>query len=87
MEATAEQRQRLIEAIFRRSYIRRKNGMPPLCIDRAYAQGLNRILSKNIKAAKATTTNVVNVAMRSPNPKSALKTADIIDFNYYTMKE
>lgn len=48
MEASPEQRQRLIEAIWKRNHIRRRFGMPPLDIDLAYAKGLNRILRHNL---------------------------------------
>lgn len=48
MEASPEQRQRLIEAIWKHNHIRRRFGMPPLDIDLAYAKGLNRILRHNL---------------------------------------
>lgn len=48
MEATPDQRQRLVEAIFKRNFTRRKFGMPPLDINLAYARGLNHILRKNL---------------------------------------
>lgn len=48
MEATPDQRQRLIEAIFKRNYARRKNTMPPLDVQKSYALGLNRILRANL---------------------------------------
>jgi len=52
LEATSEQRQRLLEGIFHRNDIRRRAAMPPLNITRAYAVGLNRILSENLKKQK-----------------------------------
>lgn len=51
LEATSEQRQRLIEAIFKRNAIRRNEGLLPLCIHRAYARGLNRILRHNLTSS------------------------------------
>lgn len=48
MEATSEQRQKLLEAIFRRNELRLKSCMPPLNITMAYARGLNRILRMNL---------------------------------------
>lgn len=48
IEATSEQRQRLLEAIFRRNAIRRRSNMPSLDITKCYAHGLNRVLKSNL---------------------------------------
>lgn len=48
MEATSEQRQKLLEAIYRRNATRRRFNMPSLDITMAYARGLNRILKMNL---------------------------------------
>lgn len=48
MEATTDQRHRLLESIFRRNHQRRTSGMEPLNLTMAYGHGLNRILRANL---------------------------------------
>jgi len=50
IEATSEQRQRLLEAIFRRNAVRRRFGLPPLDTKRAYENGLNKLVMANVRA-------------------------------------
>ena len=56
MEATAKQRQRLIERLFRRNYLRRKYLITPLDIELEYARGLNRILRANLNSSSINST-------------------------------
>lgn len=48
-EATTEQRQRLLESIYRKNAYRLSQGRSGLDISYAYAIGLNRILERNLK--------------------------------------
>lgn len=52
MEATTEQRHRLLESIFRRNHQRRSSSLEPLNLTMAYAHGLNRILRANLLSHK-----------------------------------
>lgn len=73
MEATPDQRQRLVEAIFKRNFTRRKFGMPPLDINLAYARGLNLILRKNLSR------NDIQPVLPADPPKRI--TSEIIDLS------
>ncbi len=66
MEASPEQRQKLLEGIWKRNAHRVESEMPALDITKCYANGLNRILKSNLDKQKSQT---IRSAVQSVKPE------------------